>query len=285
MSRRPSIDPDAAWARIRASNRRKLLLPSLLGMTFATGIIDAVSFLGIGGVFTANMTGNAVLLGFGLAGGYDFSFSRAFLALVCFAVGSAIAGRLSRTWHEVPFIWFRRITVIEIALLIVTGVLLAPVEPLVDPPDELRRYLAIATLSVAMGLRNATVRRLGFADVPTTVVTSTITDVASDSWFGGGERRRERVRLTAIAAMVLGAAVGAALIREGMLVALGAAIAVVLIVAAHHVWIAATVPRSVAAGVEPSAVPGREGVASIDRPPDDPDDQPDAAPAPAPPPH
>lgn len=282
MSSRPVPDPDAAWARIRASNRRKLLMPSLLGMTFATGIIDAVSFLGIGGVFTANMTGNAILLGFGLAGGYDFSFSRAFLALLFFAVGSAVAGRLSRTWHQVPFIWFRRVTLIEICLLLLTGGLLIGLESGIDTPDEPRRYLAIATLSLAMGLRNATVRRLGFTDVPTTVVTSTITDVASDSWFGGGERRRERVRLAAIAAMVLGAAAGAALIRAGLFVALGAALLVLLAVAAHHLWISVTVPRSIAAGVEPSAVPGREGSASIDRPPDDPDDAPDAPAAAAP---
>lgn len=258
MSARPPIDPDAAWERIRASNRRKLLLPSLLMMTFATGVIDAVSYLGIGGVFTANMTGNAVLLGFGLAGGYDFSFSRVFLALALFAIGSAVAGRLARTWHETPFIWFRRITAIEIVLLVATVLLLVGLEAGIDPPDEPRRYLAVATLSLAMGLRNATVRRLGFTDVPTTVLTSTITDVASDSWFGGGERRRERVRLTAIAAMVLGAAAGAALVRESMQLALGLALLVVIGVAIHHAWIAATVPRSVAAGVEPSAVPGRE---------------------------
>lgn len=245
MSARPPIDPDAAWERIRASHRRKLLLPSLLLMTFATGIIDAVSFLGIGGVFTANMTGNAVLLGFGLAGGYDFSFSRAFVALLCFAIGSAAAGRLARTWHHTPFIWFRRITAIEIALLVVTGGLLIGLDASPDPQDDVRRYLAIAVLSTAMGMRNATVRRLGFADVPTTVVTSTISDVAADSWFGGGERRRERVRLTAITAMVLGAAAGAALVRESMLLALGAAVLVVLTAAAHQTWVAVTVPRVV----------------------------------------
>lgn len=240
----PPPDPEAAWERIRASERRKLLLPSLLAMTFATGIVDAVSYLGIGGVFTANMTGNAVLLGFGVAGEYDFSISRTLLALVMFAAGGAVAGRLARTWHHVPFIWFRRITAIEIALLTVTGLLLIGLEMGLDTPDEPRRYLAIATLALAMGLRNATVRRLGFTDVPTTVLTSTVTDVASDSWFGGGERRREGVRLTAIAAMVVGAAVGALLVQISAMLALGAALLVLLGVAAHQAWIAATVPRT-----------------------------------------
>lgn len=275
----PPPDPDAAWERIRASNRRKLLLPSLLAMTFATGIVDAVSYLGIGSVFTANMTGNAVLLGFGLAGTFDFSVSRSLLALVLFALGSAAAGRLARTWHHTPFIWFRRITVLELGLIGLTALLMIGLETGIVTPDEPRRYLAIAVLSFAMGLRNATVRRLGFSDVPTTVLTSTITDVSSDSRLGGGERRRERVRLAAIALMIAGAFVGAVLVREvGAIAALIVGLGVLLGVAAHQTWIALTVPRSIAAGVEPSAVPGREGVASLDRPPDDPDDEPGAAP-------
>lgn len=273
----PVPDPDAAWARIRASNRRKLLLPSLLAMTFATGIVDAVSYLGIGSVFTANMTGNAVLLGFGLAGTYDFSVSRSLLALMLFALGSATAGRFARTWHHTPFIWFRRITGLEVALVAATALLLIDLPTGVVTPDEPRRYLAIAVLSFAMGLRNATVRRLGFTDVPTTVLTSTITDVSSDSRLGGGERRRERVRLAAISLMILGAFVGAILVREvGAIAALMAALAVLLGTAAHQSWIARTVPRSIAAGVEPSAVPGREGAVPLDRPTDDPDDEPGA---------
>jgi hypothetical protein len=40
----------------------------LLAMTVVTGIVDAVSFLALGRVFTANMTGNLVLIGFAFAG-------------------------------------------------------------------------------------------------------------------------------------------------------------------------------------------------------------------------
>jgi uncharacterized membrane protein YoaK (UPF0700 family) len=42
---------------------------SLLGLTVVTGVVDAVSFLGLGHIFTANMTGNVVFLGFALGGG------------------------------------------------------------------------------------------------------------------------------------------------------------------------------------------------------------------------
>jgi uncharacterized membrane protein YoaK (UPF0700 family) len=45
-------------------------------MTFSTGLVDVVSYLGLGRVFTANMTGNIVLLGFGIAGSGDCLSSR-----------------------------------------------------------------------------------------------------------------------------------------------------------------------------------------------------------------
>lgn len=245
-------DPEAAWARIRASQRRALLIPSLLAMTFATGIIDAVSYLGIGSVFTANMTGNAVLLGFGLAGETEFSIERTLLALVAFAAGGAVAGRLARTWHHTPFIWFRRMTAIEIVLLAVAGLLTIGIPTGIVTPDEPRRFVAIAVLSLAMGLRNATVRRLGFTDVPTTVLTSTVTDLAADSRLGGGERRSQRLRVGAIAAMVAGAIVGALLVRVSPLVALGAAEAVLLGVAVHQALINRRVPRLAAAPNPPA---------------------------------
>lgn len=225
-------------------------------MTFATGLIDAVSYLGIGSVFTANMTGNVVLLGFGLAGAGDFSISRSLLALLAFAAGSAVAGRLARTWHHTPFVWFRRTTAIEIALLLVAGGLLAGIPAGLITPDEPRRFAAIAVLALAMGMRNATVRRLGFTDVPTTVLTSTITDIASDSRLGGGERRRQAIRATAIGSMLLGAFAGTLLTRTGPLLTLSAAVAVLLVAAGHQAWIAHTVPRTLDAGAPPASEGG-----------------------------
>ena len=47
---------------------RHPLARALLVLTFTTGLVDAVSYLALGRVFTANMTGNVVLLGFGIAG-------------------------------------------------------------------------------------------------------------------------------------------------------------------------------------------------------------------------
>jgi uncharacterized membrane protein YoaK (UPF0700 family) len=51
------------------SNPTEGLLPLLfLALTFVTGVVDATTYLSLGHVFVANMTGNVVFLGFGIAG-------------------------------------------------------------------------------------------------------------------------------------------------------------------------------------------------------------------------
>src|SRR5258708_38224798 len=67
----------------------------LLVMTSVTGIVDAVSYLALGHVFTANMTGNVVLLGFAVAGVRGLSAARSLAALVCFFAGAIFGGRVS----------------------------------------------------------------------------------------------------------------------------------------------------------------------------------------------
>src|ERR1700754_1729642 len=71
------------------------ILPyALLGMTFVTGLIDAVSFLSLGHVFTANMTGNIVLLAFASTGVAQVSLAGSVTALLSFLGGAAVAGRI-----------------------------------------------------------------------------------------------------------------------------------------------------------------------------------------------
>ena len=70
-------------------------LPSvLLILTLTSGLIDAVSYLGLGHVFTANMTGNIVLLGFGLAGAGGLPVLAPVVSLLSFLVGAAAGGVL-----------------------------------------------------------------------------------------------------------------------------------------------------------------------------------------------
>src|SRR5262245_65712709 len=73
---------------------RDPLLVGLMALTFVTGLVDAVSFLGLGRVFTANMTGNVVFLGFAAAGSPGLSVLRSGMALLAFSVGALIGGRI-----------------------------------------------------------------------------------------------------------------------------------------------------------------------------------------------
>ena len=74
------------------------------------------------------------------------------------------------------------------------------------------RYALIALLALAMGVQNATARRLAVADLTTTVLTLTLTGIASDSRLGGGSGAHTTRRIIAVAAMLLGAFVGALLL-------------------------------------------------------------------------
>jgi uncharacterized membrane protein YoaK (UPF0700 family) len=66
----------------------------LVVLTVTTGLVDAVSVLGLGRVFTANMTGNVVFWGFGVAGAPGFSIARCATALAGFLAGAALGGRI-----------------------------------------------------------------------------------------------------------------------------------------------------------------------------------------------
>ncbi|MCX7513030.1 DUF1275 family protein [Frateuria hangzhouensis] len=69
-------------------------------------------------------------------------------------------------------------------------------------------YLVIALSAAAMGSRNATARQLKMPDLTTTVLTLTITGLASDSALGGGANPNIARRLGAVVAILLGAMLG-----------------------------------------------------------------------------
>ena len=72
-----------------------------------------------------------------------------------------------------------------------------------------------------MGVRNATVRRLKVADLTTTVLTMTLTGLAADSPLGGGGGEGSGRRTVAVLAMLVGAIVGALLLKVHLALVLG----------------------------------------------------------------
>src|SRR6266536_2549487 len=86
-----------------ARSIRHPLARTLLILTFTTGLVDAVSYLGLGHVFTANMTGNIVLLGFGIAGSGGLPVVAPLVSLGSFLVGAGAGGVLAkRMAHRHP---------------------------------------------------------------------------------------------------------------------------------------------------------------------------------------
>ena len=71
------------------------LARALLVLTFTTGLVDAVSYLGLGRVFTANMTGNIVFLGFGIAGSGGLPVVAPLVSLGAFLLGAGGGGVLA----------------------------------------------------------------------------------------------------------------------------------------------------------------------------------------------
>ena len=77
-----------------AGDRHGPLAPLLLTLTVVTGLVDAFSYLVLGHVFVANMTGNVVFLAFALTGAKGFSIGASLAALAAFVVGALGSGRL-----------------------------------------------------------------------------------------------------------------------------------------------------------------------------------------------
>ena len=181
-------------------SRRALVALTIL--TLVTGIVDAASVLGLGHVFTANMTGNVVFLGFALAGTGAGTIAASLVALGSFLCGAAAGGRIARV-----------ITARALRLgfgLSVAGLAIASGLAATAWPEGI--YLVVAMLAFAMGLRNAMIRSLGIADMTTTVLTLTLTGLAADSSLAGGSNPRWKRRVSAVIAMLLGAVLGAVLL-------------------------------------------------------------------------
>lgn len=203
---------------------RHPLVQALVVFTFTTGLIDAASFLGLGHVFVANMTGNVVLLGLGIAGTRGLTVIGPLLALIAFFLGSVLGGRIAAA--RPPGGWrVPRAAIVEVGLLALAAVLALVLQ---IRPTGFSGHLLIAMLAFALGLRNAAVRSTHVADLTTTVVTMTLTALAADSQLGGGSGDGNARRTAAIVAMTLGALAGALLLRVGLaaVLALSALLAV-----------------------------------------------------------
>jgi uncharacterized membrane protein YoaK (UPF0700 family) len=226
------FDPES-----RATATRNNLL---LALAFVAGYIDALSYLGLSRVFTANMTGNTVLLGIALAQLDGDAAVRSGLALAGFLIGAAAGAWIVERDHS-QGLWPRAVTLalgLEWLILVVFAIgwqLASDTLPAATPTAVL-----ILLSALAMGVQSAAIHRLEVTGISTTYITGTLTNLVAR--LMGRDRRQRRpvfehsALLAAVWIVYLGGAVTAAAdLRLAPVLALAlpvALIAVIIIVAA-----------------------------------------------------
>jgi uncharacterized membrane protein YoaK (UPF0700 family) len=194
------------------NDRHGPLPPLMVLLTVVTGLVDSFSYLALGHVFVANMTGNVVFAGFALAGAPGFSLTATVVALAAFAAGAFLGGRIIRNArsHRARLLYLALV----LEVLVVAGAwLMAEVS---GPPNgAATRYLLIALLGLGMGVQNAAARALAVPDLTTTVLTLAITGTAADSRLASGPGARAGRRLLSAGAMFLGGLIGALVLLHG----------------------------------------------------------------------
>ncbi|MCV7288343.1 DUF1275 domain-containing protein [Mycolicibacterium wolinskyi] len=218
---------------MRQPDRNRLGLLTTLALTFVTGIVDAVGYLGLDRVFTGNMTGNIVILGMGVAGADDLPVLGPAIALAGFTAGALAAGLTVRR-RSAPG-WDTRITLL---LTIGAAVLLALTVAVAlggDNPGATGQVVIATAIATVMGVQAMVARALAVKDMTTVVVTSTLTSLAGETWTGGGRAAVFNRRIAAIVVIFLGAVAGAMLLRLHMAVplALATALTVAVVIAGH----------------------------------------------------
>ena len=200
--------------------------PALVLLTVTTGMVDAVSFLKLGHVFVANMTGNVAFLGFAAAGYRGISASGSVVAMLAFLAGAYAGGRLAARSAS-PARLLANATIVKVVLALAGVVIVATAVVVENTPAA---YALIAVLALALGVQNAAARRLAVPDFTTTVLTLTMTGIAAD--FGSGESPKLARRFVSVASMFLGALIGAVLVLHGPLLYAVIAIAALFAVSA-----------------------------------------------------
>lgn len=201
----------------------RALVPILLLVIAATGMIDAVCLLHLG-VFTAYLTGSLILFGAHLVGVPGSAVDSA-TAVAGFVAGAAAGASLLRFRPSE-----RRLppAVLGIAAaVVVVAAGLAAVLGIDERPGDL---VAIAVLALAMGVQITAVRHAGVTDLIMAAATLVTVNLVSDSPLGGGAPTRTGRRVGLLTALVGGAAIGAGIARWQPAAAWAAA-AVVLAIA------------------------------------------------------
>lgn len=184
------------------------LPPLLVALTVVTGLVDAFSYLELGRVFVANMTGNVVFVAFALGGAPGFTWWASVLAVATFSAGAVVGGRIA---HASGTHRARHLLIAEAGQTLLVGAAFVVALAVPTPYHDGALVILIVLLGMGMGIQNATARALAVPDLTTTVLTLTITGISADGSAAGGTDSRFGRRLVSIASMFAGGLIGALL--------------------------------------------------------------------------
>jgi uncharacterized membrane protein YoaK (UPF0700 family) len=184
----------------------------LLGLTLSSGAIDAISFIALGKVFTAFMTGNLVFLGLGVADAGGPDALRVVIALAAFAAGVYGATRIVNGSRD-SGTWSPGVTFALAATVVLQAGFLALWVTVSGRPGSASGAVLVGLMATAMGLQSGAVASLAVKGVFTTAATATVIFIMRDLAAPGDSTATERARLTGVLlALFAGAAAGGLLL-------------------------------------------------------------------------
>lgn len=241
-------------SRLSTEEMRDVLL---ICLTFGSGAVDAISFLGLGRVFTAMMSGNIVLLGLAVGSAARSEALRSAVSLVVYAGGVFAAARLMRG-SATPRVWPAGLTRALVYGAIAQAGVLAGWLGASGHPNQAFEVVLVGFSALAMGLQAGAVARLGVSGVTTTYVTGTLTGLIGALALGSGTRRELARRAVVLVALLAGAGCGALLLTDARSEAPALPLAttvVVLMTAVYRLPPAGVAEGPVRSEAEPEAGP------------------------------
>jgi uncharacterized membrane protein YoaK (UPF0700 family) len=196
----------------------------LLLATVVAGVADAVSFLGLGRVFVALMTGNVIFVGFGIASAPGISVTRSLVALAAFLLGSAAGAALARRMGARRRSWLPTAFGVEAACLaFALGLDLGGL-------SGVQHLGLIVPMALGMGLQTATASELALPNLATTVVQRALTVFGANLRLSHLEWTELGRPALAVGAMLAGATFGALLVlRVDLAAGLGLAVGLLVV--------------------------------------------------------
>lgn len=231
--------PRRPWV-ASATQQQRVRNALLVLLTAASGAVDAISFLGLGAVFTAVMTGNMVFLGIAIGRGAFSSAARSAASIPGYAAGVALGTHLTRSPDTA--VWPRVVTrTLQIEFAVEIALLLGWIGS-DGHPGSGADILLIVTSALAMGMQSAAVRILDVPSLSTTYLTGTLTWLVTQLATHPSRLRHCGVQAAALVALVAGATAGAVLMKAAprFAFALPATLIGVVAFAGRHVATAGT---------------------------------------------